>query len=298
MKNILYIIIFVLVSSGVMGQTISKKDSILNYLHNYDYSKIDSVIIKRKFSVDEFLTFANKNYTTDRDKARACYSFVIEYLTYSQSRIGFAKNQEYISGYQDAIKYKQGVCYHYSCLYKYMCNKLGLECEMISGLFKCQDWTYNKGVLSPHGWNIVTIDNAKYLVDITMDNNGDKVSSYISKFWYIIKPEIFIETHYPANLDITHNSKESMRTIIYVTIKNETFPTSEIFVNNAYNFYLKNKEMCDYYSIEKSKFQCLEKPITFEYFICKKVSYINLYDKYIPVKTLPANYPNLYLSKI
>ena len=290
-------IILVLISSSAMSQTVSKKDSILNYLHNYDYSKIDSTIISRKFSVDEFVAFANKNYNTDRDKARACYSFVIDYMTYDSKNYQIYLNNmtynerfyrnEYMANY--AIKDKFGVCDNYASLYKILSIKIGLKSEYISGYAKEYNEIANGSLISNHAWNIVTIDNIKYLLDVTFDDcrqDGYKISSK----WFIIKPEVFIESHYPLNshwIDYAFVKK----VFYYNFIK---YDANVLFVTNAYKTY-KNKEndIQEQSKLEMSK-QLLEKPITFEYFLCTRNKTLGD-NKYIPFRTLPSNYYNLYL---
>ena len=275
-----------LIPFGVMAQT-SEKDSILNYLHNYNYTKIDSVIVSKNFSVENFLKYAKLNYIKDMEKSRACYSFVINYMKYSN----YITTQEYVIGYKDAIRLKKGVCYNYSCLYKYLCNELGLKCEMVSGFYKRLDPFYNRGTLEPHGWNMVTIDNINYLTDVTADDNR---SEYISKSWYIINPEVFIETHYPYEQYFLKN----MITRTYVEVEGKIIvPDDKIFVDVAYNYYKKNQELLEENCCKKvASFQCLEKPITLEYFICKRIKYYAGTTQYKPIKTLPSNYYNLYLK--
>ena len=53
---------------------------------------------------------------------------------------------------------KTGVCQGYALAYKYIMNRLGIQCEMVTSDAMC------------HAWNIVKIDGAYYHVDVSWDD--------------------------------------------------------------------------------------------------------------------------------
>jgi len=261
------------------------KDSILFSLKNFDYSKIDSVVVASNFEVTDFIKHASL-YKTEKEKVRAVYVFVVSYMTYSNGE----KIQYYESGVKFAIKYKTGVCHEYACLFKYLCNELGIECEKISGYSKSYNFINNISSLSAHVWNMVKIDGRNYLLDVTYEdayNDND-----IKGHWFLVKPEYFIETHYP---DSDYYQIDYM-TQTYVLYNGRKIPWTAWYLHKILKVYRANQEHANELSKKHSYAQCLNRPITLEYFICSKTKTLHLDVKgYRPITTLPANYKNLYL---
>ena len=70
------------------------------------------------------------------------------------------------------------VCLGYSLMYKELCDRQGIDCEMVSGVLKTKCGSVG------HCWNIVSFDNKRYLVDIQQANSGisfiDRGGNYIN----------------------------------------------------------------------------------------------------------------------
>jgi hypothetical protein len=284
-------------------------DSIATLIKNIDYSKIDANVKTIK-TVDEFLK-KSKFYTTDEDKSRACYIFVMSYLKYKTDSNDFLnkkilfesvnkhkniKDVEYKVRSEFVIKHKFGVCIDYAIFYKYLCAQLGLECVVVEGFVKEYNYFLKKSELGPHAWNIVYINGNKILVDVTFDD----VYNFDCR-WYSVKPSIFIESHIPDDIiNFEFNCLEDYS----VNINGITIQANGMFTDKVYEYYKLNEKQINVNNLRYSEFQLLDKPITLENFICSKVlHYYNGKEwyrgktsiDYVPLKTLPLNYYNLYL---
>lgn len=290
------IIFFLFISSNLFAMS-KEYDSTLNILKKRDYSKIDNFIK----TIDDVETAIKhiKMYDNEADKSRACYIFVTNYLTYDNSfdaygdyqgiierakkedrnKLYKTENDFYIIYYTSAIKNKRCVCSGFASLYKYMCNRVGIECIYVSGLVKIGNY-----LLQPHAWNIVIIDNKKYICDPTNGYNNT----------YLIPPDYAITTFFPhgsESLIGCPNRREFDGGISCMFTTNKEY----------YDVYKKSQDYCNKYYLENYvDLQLIDKPITFEWFLCSKVksdnNYLSIGEGYIPLKILPANYPNRYLK--
>lgn len=62
---------------------------------------------------------------------------------------------------------KAAVCEGYSKAFKILCNRAGIPCDIVVGD------TYNSVNSGGHSWNLVTLDDKYYHVDVTFDDNTD-----------------------------------------------------------------------------------------------------------------------------
>lgn len=294
MKSII-LIILVLISLKLSAEP---SDSLVNLLKNTDYSKIDSTIVYSNFQIEEFVNFTNKNYKSDKEKVRAVYIFVINYMSYVYNPDGTP--QTYEKGVKIAISKREGVCYDYSCLFKYLCLKVGLEAELVCGYVKKIEPDLRRNItssnysyvscLGTHAWNIVKIDGEFFPIDPTWGDTNE-ILYVINHEWYLTNPKIFIQSHYP-DLFYFENKINTNETGIY---NFKTYKYGVYYLDDALKNYKENEKKYNGLSKMISYQQCLNKPITFEYFLCSKVtkkSHVN----YIPLKMLPLNYYNLYLK--
>lgn len=95
-----------------------------------------------------------------------------------------------------------GVCQAYAYAYKYIMNRLGIECHVVSSSAMV------------HGWNIIKIDGAYYQVDCTWDDPvGDRFGLAAHKNFLVSDEVIQSEGHYDWTLmsvvgDIACTSKK------------------------------------------------------------------------------------------
>ena len=102
------------------------------------------------------------NHTSDVEKERAIYDFVIDYMKYDYRA---KENKELVIKYNDDTLYYamlgNGVCSNYATLFEAMCQVAGINCYEIIG--ESSD--------SCHAWNLVEIDGEYMLCDSTYAQN-------------------------------------------------------------------------------------------------------------------------------
>lgn len=93
--------------------------------------------------------------------AKAFHDYMCKNYTYDYS---FKAESYYPSG---LLLNKTGVCQAYALLYKGLCIRAGIECEMVEGM------AGEPGeVPELHGWNVVYIDGKELYVDVTFDDGA------------------------------------------------------------------------------------------------------------------------------
>lgn len=143
----------------------------------------------------------NQTAKNDFEKTKMAHDVVAVLISYDAKNFwaGTVPEQDW----ESVLKRKTAVCEGYSNLFEKFCDTLKIKCEVIHG--------YARGVgtsltdsenprESNHAWNLVRINDACYLVDVTWDSGymDGKVSkqSYSTDYLFI-KPEVMIYSHYP-----------------------------------------------------------------------------------------------------
>ena len=106
--------------------------------------------------------------------------------------------------YKEESSYTKGkaVCGIYSLIFKRMCEALGLETIKIEGYAKGASYIPGELLQINHAWNAVKIDSVYYLVDSTWGSGscrGDKFIKTLKEFYFCTKPEVFANSHFPAD---------------------------------------------------------------------------------------------------
>ncbi len=254
-------------------------DSTLVSLKDKDYSKIDS-ISKTYKSVDDAI---NKISTlnNEADKTRACFNFVASYMGYSHNQYAHTLCRQ---TFDISIKTKKGVCLDYSVLFKYICINVGLECVVVKGMVKNNNFEL-------HAWNVVTIDSKLYILDVTFADA--EIINSINYNSYLIPPEYSITYYYPITYD-------GDTTVIYYKNDGDFGILDFTNLKGFDNFYIKNKKNIDTYYSRACKYQVLEKPKSIYCFLHTAIKGDIKYYKpnttdYIPLRQMPGNDPNLYM---
>lgn len=113
---------------------------------------------------DGIIKAVDKDWS-DYEKELALYDFLVENTEYNLSA---PLNQSLISAVQG-----ESVCLGYTKAFKYLCDKVGLECIVVEGISK-------DGV--GHSWNKVNIDGNWYNVDSTNSNTAQMFSDSYDMF--------------------------------------------------------------------------------------------------------------------
>ncbi|MGK4568753.1 transglutaminase domain-containing protein [Flavobacterium sp. 3HN19-14] len=101
------------------------------------------------------------------------------------------------------MRSKLAVCQGYAMLFKDVCQRLDIKCELISGTSKSSLMAIGKlPVASDHAWNAVNIDGKWRLIDVTwaagsIDGNTKQFSFAFSGGYFFTDPEVFFLNHFP-----------------------------------------------------------------------------------------------------
>lgn len=203
-KQILFLLLFSFLSAFCEAQ---------------DYKKVDAVVMDYPKSFSSTKKLAQRiaaDFSNDFEKVRAAYTWIannivydpvesrgyhIEYSTKAELEIQLKKNDAALSS--RALSTKRAVCQGYSTLFKVVCEELKIPTKMVSGSSKTNVRDIGKKYISDHAWNIVTIGNKDYLIDVTWgagtySNRFEKNLNYI---YFLSDPYLFIKKHYPDNYE-------------------------------------------------------------------------------------------------
>lgn len=139
-------------------------------LPEYAYSPTETVDIRNQLEkeAERIIGEQINDHQSDYDKIRALHDYLkgnLEYDTFAASggRPG-DRNAFEAHSIVGALLRKKCVCEGFAKSFKFLCDKIGLECWVVTG----------KGSSSigsgPHAWNIVRINGYYHHVDVTWDN--------------------------------------------------------------------------------------------------------------------------------
>jgi len=119
-------------------------------------------------SIARLAAYLTATAKDDYDKARAIYTWMTKYITYSDTTItngwlGTAENQLRQQPEQ-VLRNRTGVCEGFANLYKALCTAAQLRAEVVTGTVKEDDGTVAD---VGHAWNAVQLDGQWYLTDPT-----------------------------------------------------------------------------------------------------------------------------------
>jgi hypothetical protein len=119
--------------------------------------------------------------STDYEKARCAYDYVMEKTTYSEDAI----HRKDIRG---PLLDGEAVCGGYSYTFKFLCDEIGVPCIVAFGD------AYNGIDTGPHAWNAIQIDNEWYWVDVTWGDAYEEAGENPYEYFCLSNEELF-ETH-------------------------------------------------------------------------------------------------------
>jgi hypothetical protein len=172
-----------------------------------DFENIDALarsMRKSQFDTPEALAKALcKDLKTDRDKARAIFTWIADNVRYDFKSMDFVPPKGMSRAELEAMRiertYKKGkgVCEDYSVLYKHMAGAVGLECVLVSGNSR----SLMSSTLGDHAWNAVKIDGKWQLLDATWGagyvEGGDDFNQVFQPGYFFTDPRIFAVNHFP-----------------------------------------------------------------------------------------------------
>lgn len=162
----------------------SFKSNNMDYLREkatYSKSELESIITK----IEKIESNIDPNWT-EYEKALYLYEYMKSDITYrTPSSIGpdgrtldKSGNQYRTRTWDTLTGLINGIstCNGYAHIYQELCNRQGIECTQINGKYLSE----NEGL---HAWNLVTINNQSFIVDIIWDskkyeNGKDQITGF------------------------------------------------------------------------------------------------------------------------
>jgi hypothetical protein len=158
---------------------------------------------------DTITTFVNTNFQTQEDRARAYYTWIALNISYDVEHMKvldlmqlFSVSGETSSNQKglEVIKNKKAVCEGYSNLMVDLCTASSIPCFMVCGNTKTPNGDIPQIL---HAWNVLRIDSAWVMLDITwssgyVDYSGNYVKRF-SNLYFLPKPKKFIKDHFPLD---------------------------------------------------------------------------------------------------
>lgn len=106
------------------------------------------------------------------DKAVAINNWVCAAMTYDHDGAGSGTTAPHQDGLIAIQMGGKGVCGEYADLFKTMCQAVGVDCDKVCGFL-------DSDVLSPHAWDVVSINGKEYFVDPTWNDTENNPNRYL-----------------------------------------------------------------------------------------------------------------------
>ena len=133
------------------------------------------------------------------EKARRIHNWLVSSINYDQEQSNINRFQIY-----GALHDQKAVCEGYARSFKYLMEKVGVPCVLVSGT-----GTNSEGRTENHAWNYIQINNQWYAVDVTWDDpvvvGGGRPSSNNLYKYFLKGSEEFYKDHKEENV-ISENS--------------------------------------------------------------------------------------------
>lgn len=139
----------------------------------------------------------------ERTCTRAIYDWVAYNISYDCT--GYHHKGLQNTNVTQILKYRIATAEGYALLFKAMCERCHITCNIISGYARNMGKNIGKSKKKPdHTWNAVNIRNQWYLVDAcwAAGTTNAKKKEFYPKFnerYFFPDPERFAFTHYPVN---------------------------------------------------------------------------------------------------
>jgi len=193
--------------SDKISQSWYPKDS-LSYIDDIVQGMITE---HQNIGPDGAVAIIKKRFASSLQQARAIFFWIASTISYDYNAFNNNLVMPIYDNDADAantFRQKKGVCQNYANLYKYMCDKAGIECKFIVGLGKNFPLCINPQEESNHAWNCVKTNKGWMLLDATwarIDTNR------VDCYWFNIPPDQFIHDHFPLDSSLQFLKKPVTR---------------------------------------------------------------------------------------
>jgi transglutaminase/protease-like cytokinesis protein 3 len=210
-SRVLLSVLFVLVFESVFALQASCETS-LPYTNRaidtidtrlFNYAKTTPPDITQ--DIDKLVDYLKQPASTQRDIVKVFSYWIMQNISYDID--GFLNSNFNTEGPEGTLKRKIGVCQDYSELFKAMCDRAGIKCFVIAGYAKAFDYSPgNKFAKANHAWNIIWLDNAYCLMDLTWSSGYVQLIDNTWRYFIhpdvskvFVAPEAFVEKHLPTD---------------------------------------------------------------------------------------------------
>ena len=184
-----------------------------------DLERVDAVIqlYPETFeSAEQFSKFLSRDFTSDSEKVRAIYGWLIQNVAYEPEEYKkydyTFKNYRERNQKEEKIRAKiinrtlqtgKAVCEGYAFEFEKLCNMQGIENYLVRGDTKTQIKDIGRSFNKNHMWNAVKLEGTWSLFDATWGAGKYRVKfiKEPSYFYYAIAPEQLIKTHFPEMVE-------------------------------------------------------------------------------------------------
>ncbi|WP_028889727.1 transglutaminase domain-containing protein [Tenacibaculum ovolyticum] len=179
---------------------------------NYGFSQDNSIMKlvretgEMKLDLKGLTEFAKNNLDNKENLAKFFFYWTSTNIEYNNKSLR-ERNDGIISSSElynrqskfEVYKNRKGICAGYSNIFKWFMDQMDIESVIISGHIRDSRNHYvelKKDDDFRHGWNAIKLNEKWIIVDTTWGTSND-ISQ--SEYYFDIKPELAIITHYPEN---------------------------------------------------------------------------------------------------
>lgn len=190
-------------STGSYKIYLKKDNQYQNYLTDGFYSEQDIEMAQKEINnvVEEIKSNIEK-LETDYDRVLYIHDWIIENIEYDETLNRANRNNIY-----GAFVEKKVTCAGYAKAFKYLVDKINIDCIIIQGKASTEEKTEN------HAWNYIKLSNNWYGIDCTWDDPiiiGENANQRKEKYYtYFLKGQEVFKSHRPfetfGNTDIKLN---------------------------------------------------------------------------------------------
>ena len=207
----------------------------LNLKYRYAKRQLNEINLQIETVMQEIISSSINQYQSDYDKVLVLHDYLKKNLQYDDDALNsFSRgNRGFENSFSilGAFLKRKCVCAGFSLAMKALCDKIGLECLVVSGTGS------NSLFRGPHAWNIVRINGYYHHVDVTWDNQfTDDIT--VPNYGYmnlddetIAKDHTWNKNNYPPCKDAPYNyfrinqslidSKAQLQKFLYENMLNE-----------------------------------------------------------------------------
>lgn len=157
------------------------------------------IVVADELEINELANKITENCLTDESRYQSIFKWVAENISYD---ITFESLKNGGTEPDSVLKYRKSVCSGYANLYKALCEKAGLDCEIIHGMAKGIGYQPGDSFETNHDWNAIYYNKKWHLIDVTWASgyvmNGEFCKTY-QDFYWDTDPDKLIFTHFPED---------------------------------------------------------------------------------------------------